>query len=218
MDIPTLIFNNNYKNLIEQINEKNVNNILDKKTKYTAIHYAIKNNSSKIIDYLLSIGANYYLKTSDGESCSDLALKYQCKFFFSKIDNDRSILKDRLEDIQYDKIELEYKIKDYKKEIEKVTKINIKNKDEVKKVKNIFDKLKQENEDLLINYKELYEENEKLYDLIDKLEKNEKKISENISNLQTTLKCMNDENINLKRKYDDLDQSYDGMLKKIRKE
>lgn len=70
----------------EQFNRSNVNIILNTETQYTALHYAIKYSSVKVIKYLLSIGASvYYKKTIDGKSAVDLAIDFKNDFFLNSI-------------------------------------------------------------------------------------------------------------------------------------
>lgn len=218
MDISSTIFNNDYKKVIQQINDKNVNHIIDKKTKYTALHLAIKNNSNEIIDYLLSIGANYYAKTSDGKSCSDLALQFQCKHFFMNIDNDRSVLRDKLSCTQYENDNLVNNIASFKKEIEVLNNKNKKIIDDNRKLKITLELLNKENEKLKKENKNLDDENDDLFAEIRELNEKQEKSDEKINTLQDTLNTIKGENTKIKRKYDELDESYDGMLKKIRKE
>ena len=79
-DILYYISTENYDEVIKLITEANVNNIIDEKNKYTSLHYAIRLNNVKIMEYLLNMGANPYLKTSSKEDAFDLSLKYQTKF------------------------------------------------------------------------------------------------------------------------------------------
>jgi ankyrin repeat protein len=75
----------------------NVNNIIDSKNGYTALHYAIKLNNEIMIEYLLNMGADPYLKTFTNEDAFDISLKYQSKFVISYKLND---LKENSKELQ----------------------------------------------------------------------------------------------------------------------
>ena len=72
----------NYDSFILLINESNVNDIIDTKNGYTALHYAIMFNREKFITFLLEKGAYTDIKTYENQDAFDLSLKYQNKTAF----------------------------------------------------------------------------------------------------------------------------------------
>jgi hypothetical protein len=89
METIKAIVQNNILRAKELITPENVNDVLDKKSNYIALHYAIEFKRNEIISYLFSLGTSVYAKTSSGEISFDLAVKNQYKYFFSMIDKAR---------------------------------------------------------------------------------------------------------------------------------
>ena len=79
-DIIFYITTDNFNEFGKLINEANVNNIIDKKNGFTALHYAVKFNNNTMIEFLRNLGANPKIKTINNEDSYDLALKYQNKY------------------------------------------------------------------------------------------------------------------------------------------
>ncbi len=66
------------------INSSNVNNVIDTKNNFTALHIAIsKSSNSEIVKYLLSIGANPDLKTKSNADSYDLAFDHRNRHVFN---------------------------------------------------------------------------------------------------------------------------------------
>lgn len=81
-DIIYNLSTDNYESFILLINESNVNDIIDTKNGYTALHYAIMFNREKFIIFLLEKGAYTDIKTYENQDSFDLSLKYQTKTAF----------------------------------------------------------------------------------------------------------------------------------------
>ncbi len=207
-----------FKNLV---NNSNVNKIIDTKNRYTALHYAIRFNNGSMIEYLLSIGANPYLKTYDNQDCFDLSMKYQTKDLYNyEIKSLKSINSD------YEKkvITLERKIENHEtnnkylvKSIDDLVAKNNKLKDDFSDMKKENLSLKSRNSSLLKENNSLLDNNSRLENIRDdnkkeliSLQNENKMLNQNVDNLNTQIKT-------LKRKYDELDKSYDGLLTKIQK-
>ena len=73
------ICTNNLEELKKHINESNINNIIDSKNNYNALHYGIKNGDNKIITFLEKMGAKFDTFNKDGHTL-DLCIKYHCKY------------------------------------------------------------------------------------------------------------------------------------------
>jgi ankyrin repeat protein len=193
-----------YDNFEKLITEMNVNNIIDSKNGYTALHYAIKLNNENMMEYLLNMGADPYLKTLTNEDAFDISLKYQSKFVISHKLND---LKENSKELQKTisiinkenndfNINNKYLLKTVdeliiKNNLLKVQVIDL-NKEKTCKNNSLFKK----NSTLLISLESSITENDSL--------KNDKE------NLKTEFKS-------LKRKYDSLDESYSGLLSKFKR-
>ena len=203
------------------LSEKNVNDVIDSKNNYYALHYAIKFNNDKMIDYLLSIGANPYLKTTENLDAFDIALKYQNKSIFNFSFKEKDI---KIDDLKQNISSLDRKISTLSinnKYLTKSVDDFILRTDILKKEAN---SLKNKNESLIIenntlqaskcSLEEKYNNSCKKFDNL----KNENAI---LKNENSTMKNENSElngKINsLKRKYNELNDSYDGLLQKIKK-
>ena len=84
-DILYAIATDNIENSKKYINITNVNNIIDKKNGYTALHYAIKTGNKDLIHYLLTLKANTKMKTNDGMDAFDLSMRFQNKALYEFI-------------------------------------------------------------------------------------------------------------------------------------
>ena len=62
-DIIFSISIDDYQGLIRIVTEHNVNQIIDQ-SGGTALHYAIRANNDKMIEYLLKLGANPFIKNN----------------------------------------------------------------------------------------------------------------------------------------------------------
>jgi ankyrin repeat protein len=212
---------NDIDNLTNLLTEKNVNNIIDEKNKYTALHYAIQLNNDKIINFLLNIHANPYLKTNDGLDAFDLSLKYQTKVLFNTI-------------LKNEKNEKEEVIKTVSNLEKKIATLDINNKYLTKSLDDMILKndilrkeiitIKNKNNTLVLENNNLQSSKvsleEKYHSTLKKVGtlKNDNSLLLNDNNLiKEENKEVNSKFNNLKRKYDELNDSYDGLLQKIKK-
>lgn len=209
------------KGLKNLVNDLNVNQVIDTKNKYTALHYAIRFNNELMIDYLLSIGANPSLKTIDNQDCFDLSLKYQTKVVYEY----------QIKDLKLNVSELKGTVSALERKIQNNTdntKYLVKSIDDLVLKNNNFKydlaEVKKENSLLKTKNSSLIKENSSLLDSKTRLENiredNKKEIiylqTENKS-LNKSVDSLNSEIKTLKRKYDSLDESYNGLLTKIQK-
>jgi hypothetical protein len=58
------------------VNNINIDDVIDEKNKFTALHYAIKFGDKEIINYLLSLKPSITKKTANGEDAIDISFKY----------------------------------------------------------------------------------------------------------------------------------------------
>jgi len=223
-EITDILYNISIDNLNELktlINEGNVNNIIDSKNGYTALHYAIKLNHDKIIDFLLNMGANPTIKNYDKQDCFDLSLRYQSKSLINYEINDKKVINNEL---QKTVSSLERKISNLETNnkylVKSVDDANIK----IGILKDEVSSLKKDNTTLKTNIARTTIDNDNLRTTKIKFE-NEKKILNNeliiakdqISTITKERDTLDTNFKSLKRKYDKLDESYSGLLEKTRK-
>ena len=74
------------------INSTNVNNIIDRKNGYTALHHAVRiKKNDQVIEYLLSVGANPSIKSGEQKDSVDLAIESNYRFLIDKMMKDKDI-------------------------------------------------------------------------------------------------------------------------------
>lgn len=220
-DIVYYICTDDLINLKNVVDNSNVNQIIDSKNRYTALHYAVKFNNISIINFLLSIGANPYLKNNENLDCFNLSFKYHTTAVY---DNVIKTLKDNVSDLNKKITTLEKKIDNDSLN----TKYLIKSIDDsvikIDNLKNDNYLLKKDNSTLKSKNNLLNKENDNLTNAKKKLEKiiDDNHLQFTIlksDNSSLTKECnsLKNEVTSLKRKYDDLDDSYTGLLNKIQK-
>lgn len=192
-DILYNIIQQNNDLLFRLINEANVNNIINNKNGYTALHYAIQMDNKELIEYLLNIGASIELYSNINENAIDLSLKYKSKHAINY----------QINELKNTNKELNKKISVLDKNIND---INIDRKFLSETINDLMSKntsLKKNNDNYLINNKSLkrkYDEFELKY-----------------NNLDDKYNNLNNKYNNIKEDYEELDKSYIGLLNTIRK-
>jgi FtsZ-binding cell division protein ZapB len=192
-DIIYCITTDNYQELTTLVTEANVNAVIDTKNKFTALHYAIRSDNDKMITFLLNMGANPNLKTADKQDAFDLSLKYQNKTAFSY----------EIEEVRLSNGELQKTISTLQKKI------------------NTMDT---NSRYLIKSVDELVLKNSNLKDDISLLRKDNGSLKTENSSLKAEVELTRKDNEvltanigSLKRKYDKLEDSYSGLLNKLRK-
>jgi ankyrin repeat protein len=61
------------------INKFNVNDIIDTKNRYTALHYAIQVRNEEIIRYLMQLDAEPLIKNNEGQDAFDMSIRFQIR-------------------------------------------------------------------------------------------------------------------------------------------
>lgn len=96
-EIIVAIVTNNLTKLKSLLNQENVNNIIDTKNNYTALHYAVTLPNNIITNLILELGADPNTKQSDGYDSFELSLRSGKKFIFSYFQQKQEIKIDNLE-------------------------------------------------------------------------------------------------------------------------
>lgn len=220
-DILYFMSTDNYEDFSKLITESNVNNTIDTKNGYNALHYAIRLNNEKMMEYLLNMGANPYLKSYTKEDAFDLSLKYQTKY----------VITYELNDMNETNKELKTTISTLNKKINDIDCMNkrltrsvndsaIKNsllKNQVNELKKEQTSLKNKNISLMNNNNDLLFSKSSIETKNDSLKRDVVNLQNEITSLKEDNNGLTTEIKSLKRKYDSLDKSYNGLLTKIKK-
>ncbi len=67
------------------VNSSNVNNVIDHKNRYTALHYAVKQPNNEIVEYLMNCGADPSIKQNEGKDSIDLSIEANKRFLINKV-------------------------------------------------------------------------------------------------------------------------------------
>ena len=121
-DMMFAVVTGNITNVKRLVNSSNINNIIDKKNNYRALHHAvrIKKNDS-IVEYLLSCGANPSLKQDEGKDAIDLTIEANYRYLIDKMLKDKEKELDNL----YTKFDdINYKVKGFEKNNQELIKTN----------------------------------------------------------------------------------------------
>jgi ankyrin repeat protein len=172
------IITNKVKDLERHINEANINNVIDNKNGYTALHYALRTGNEDIIQYLLNMGADPYIKTSDNQDAFDLCLKYNTKYVIKyKIDE----LKELNADLNKNLVSTQSKLT----EMTKNNRYMIKAFDELSMK---YSKVDSENEKLKDEVISLREDNESLNTNMNSLKRKYSNLEKSYSGLLMTIR------------------------------
>lgn len=220
-DILYNIITDNYNELIKLVTRDNVNKVIDNKNGYTPLHYAVKMNNDQMIKLFLSLDAEPSIKTKDGKDAFDIGLKYQNKYLFDLELKDRDItISSQSKTIQ----NISAKLTD----MENNNKYIIKQLDDANMKSTI---LKNENKDLKT---EISKANETIKSKIETIKSVNNDLSiknksyQTLLNTYTDLKAshiklendydiLNNQHKSLKRKSEEDETAYTGLLNSIKK-
>jgi ankyrin repeat protein len=97
------------------VNKNNINNIIDTKNNYTALHYAVKLPNNEIVEYLVNCGANVNLKQNEGKDAIDLSIEANKRFLINKLITDTSKDSKELDELYVKYDDVNYKFKNLEK-------------------------------------------------------------------------------------------------------
>ena len=160
-----------------------------------------------MIEYLLNMGANPILQTNTNQDTYDLCLKYQSKFAIMHELNDKCETSKELQKMISFQEKKIITLNENNKYLMKTSNDAVR-KNDFLRVQNI----EKENENLGLKHKNtaLFQENSSL-------KSNNVSLCDEISTLKKDNYVLKEDNVKTKRKYDSLDQSYTGLLNKMRK-
>ena len=225
------IMDDDVKYIKNNINRDNVDYIVDKKRKYTLLSLAIQFQRTAIIEYLLDMGAHTLIKTTNNEDAYDLSIKYQCKDVISyklkesdkkisELEKNNKISEENIEYMSKSIDEANLKIKNLNNEKESLS-------SQIKKLDTTSQSLRIENSNLKSENNDLKSELSGLRSKWVYLSYQNKKLdttsqslrieNTNLKTENNVLKTENNDLNGLKRKYDDLQTSFNVLTKKLKK-
>lgn len=150
-DIIYAIVTGNLIKVKQLVDQHNINDIIDSKNNYTALHYAITLPNNDIIKYLLDNGGNPMKLQGESIDCFELSLRFHKKYIFDyfkekqeekikKLEINEKISNVKIKNLETTNTFLENCIDKYNEKID-TFKLEIKNKDAD------IVKLKRKNED-----------------------------------------------------------------------
>lgn len=79
------IVTGNLREVTRLVNSSNINNVIDTKNRYTALHYAVKLPNNDIVEYLMNCGADPNVKQNEGKDSIDLSIEANKRFLINKV-------------------------------------------------------------------------------------------------------------------------------------
>lgn len=79
------IVTGNLREVTRLVNSTNINNVIDNKNRYTALHYAVKLPNNDIVEYLMNCGADPNIKQNEGKDSIDLSIEANKRFLINKV-------------------------------------------------------------------------------------------------------------------------------------
>lgn len=112
-DIILAIVTNNLTKLRALLNRNNINNIIDTKNNYTALHYAVTLPNNDITTLILELGGDPLIKQLEGYDAYELALRSGKKFIFKYFEQQQQL---KINNLQVDNTKLILKVDNIKEE------------------------------------------------------------------------------------------------------
>lgn len=134
-DIIVAIVTDNLSKVKQLINSRNVNNVIDSKNNYTALHYAVTLPNNDITRYILDMGADPKIVQSENYNAYELSLRSGKKFIFdydknklsgiiTNLETDNSKLTNKVDELKLSNQYLSNSIDDYNKKLSTLSTVN----------------------------------------------------------------------------------------------
>ncbi len=121
------------------VNISNINNVIDTKNRYTALHYAVKLPNNEIVEYLMNCGANTSIKQNEGKDAIDLSIEANKRFLVDRVIKDATKEADALftkyDDINYKSKSLERENKQLKETNQYLEKVSAQHVEKIEQLK-----------------------------------------------------------------------------------
>jgi len=111
-DIIVAIVTNNLTKVKSLLNKNNVNDIIDTKNNYTALHYAVTLPNNDITKLIIELGGNPQMKQNEGYDAFELALRSGKKFIFEYY---KQLQQTKINDLEKDNIKLTTRVDELKR-------------------------------------------------------------------------------------------------------
>jgi len=111
-DIIVAIVTNNLTRVKSLLNRNNVNNIIDTKNNYTALHYAVTLPNNDITKFIIELGGDPKIKQSEGYDAFELALRSGKKYIFQYYEQQQQV---KIDGLETDNAKLALKVDDLKR-------------------------------------------------------------------------------------------------------
>lgn len=210
------ITNGKLTELKKSINKDNVNNIIELRSGYRALDFAIKSDKKEIIDYLLSLGADPYLM--NGSRKDAFTMSRDCMnndVFLNVLASKNATIKDNNKTITT----LEKSIADLEaskaymlKSIDTLNANNSKFKKETTDLKSESRNLKDEVSSLSVQTRSMTNKIAQLEREASSIRTDNTVLRSSVSNLRIENDSLKKENTTLKRKYSELEESFDTLF------
>lgn len=206
----------NVNELKKTLNKDNVNNVIESRSGYRALDFAIKNDNKEIIDLLLSLGADPYLYNGMRKNAFTMSRDHMSNHMTLNIlDSKDAMIKDKNKTITT----LEKSIADLEaskaymlKSIDTLNANNSKFKKDASELKSESRNLKDEVSSLSVQTRSMTTKITQLEREATSLRTDNSVLRSSVSHLRIENDTLKKENTTLKRKYSELEESFDTLF------
>jgi cell division protein FtsB len=203
------------------IDKNNVNTVIDTKTGFRAIDYAISNKKSDIIDFLLSLGVDPYLLNGSKKNAYEMSCEYMINdvslYFLKSKDTEINTHKKEITALEKSVSNLEASKKYMEKSIDTLNNNTSIFKNEISTLKGESSNLKMDVYNLSVKTRSMTAKIEAYERDTTDLRANNNFLKSSVANLRSENDDLKKENGTLKRKYSELETSYENLFKSTRK-
>jgi FtsZ-binding cell division protein ZapB len=215
------IQNNKLSDLKGLVDTNNVNNIIDSKSGYRALDYAIRNDNSDVIDFLLKLGADPYLLNASQKNAFEMSRIYMNNnvvlFSLKSKDDEIDSHKKTITTLEKSVSNLEACKAYMTKSIDTLNNDTSVFKNQISTLKGESSNLKTDVYNLSVKTRSMTAKIEAYQRDTTDLRANNNFLKSTVANLRNENDELKKENTSLKRKYSDLETSYENLFKSTRK-